>query len=279
MKKFSSLTKIIVLLLVLTVAAPVSLPVGNHAAAEAATVKLSQKTLSLEVGQSQTLKLSSIKKGITWSTSDKSVATVSKNGKVTAIAAGNAKITAKVNKKKYTCKVTVKVSPEIANAPFAAVKETYGSFTAVIPKDWTSEIVKQIGNTLFAYIYPSGGNTNKDFPDIVLKVIETGNPQPDYSLTKETLTEQLTDTTLKSQFATGGYDVEISNLKSTDLDTKLGTALVTSFTATSETLTANLTIYDLLIDNYFIEITTSDLGSQVTPNRNTVAEYILNTLQ
>lgn len=43
-----------------------------------------------------------------WSTSKKSVATVSSKGKVVAKKAGVAKITGKVNGRKYTCTVTVK---------------------------------------------------------------------------------------------------------------------------------------------------------------------------
>jgi len=42
-----------------------------------------------------------------WSSSKKSVATVSKKGKVVAKKAGSATITAKIGKKKYKCKVKV----------------------------------------------------------------------------------------------------------------------------------------------------------------------------
>lgn len=75
--------------------------------AKAAT-KLSKTKLTLEVGQSKTLKLSGAKGKVIWSSSKKSVATVTSNGKVTAKEVGTATITAKSNGKKYTCKVTVK---------------------------------------------------------------------------------------------------------------------------------------------------------------------------
>ena len=71
-------------------------------------VKLNYTKLSLYDGSYETLKLTGTKiKSV--SSSDKSVATVLKSGKVTALKAGTAKITVKgTNGKKYYCNVTVK---------------------------------------------------------------------------------------------------------------------------------------------------------------------------
>ena len=71
-------------------------------------VALNKTKLTLTVGKSYKLKLKNNKKKIKWSSSKKKVATVSKKGKVKAKKAGTARITAKVGKKKYVCKVTVK---------------------------------------------------------------------------------------------------------------------------------------------------------------------------
>lgn len=71
-------------------------------------VALNKTKLTLTVGKSYKLKLKNNKKKIKWSSSKKKVATVSKTGKVKAKKAGTARITAKVGKKKYVCKVTVK---------------------------------------------------------------------------------------------------------------------------------------------------------------------------
>ena len=71
-------------------------------------VALNKKKLTLTVGKTYKLKLKNNKKKIKWSSSKKKVATVSKTGKVKAKKAGTARITAKVGKKKYVCKVTVK---------------------------------------------------------------------------------------------------------------------------------------------------------------------------
>lgn len=68
---------------------------------------INRKTAQITAGK--TVQLSVKDKGkVTWSTSRKAVATVTTKGKVTGKKAGTATITAKVGKKKYTCKVTVK---------------------------------------------------------------------------------------------------------------------------------------------------------------------------
>lgn len=75
--------------------------------------KISAKTLKLNAGATKTLKVTgaTVKK---WSTSTKSVATVTSKGVVTALKKGTATITATLkNGGKFTCKVTVKTSPTI----------------------------------------------------------------------------------------------------------------------------------------------------------------------
>lgn len=71
-------------------------------------VKLNNNDISLYVGDSYTLKLKNAKGKVKWSSSKKSIATVSSKGKVKAKKKGACKITAKVGKKKYTCKVKVR---------------------------------------------------------------------------------------------------------------------------------------------------------------------------
>ena len=73
-----------------------------------AAVKLNKKNVTLVVGESTKLKLKGTKKRAKWKSSNKNVVTVSSKGKVKAKEKGNASITAKVGKKKYTCKITVK---------------------------------------------------------------------------------------------------------------------------------------------------------------------------
>ena len=82
-------------------------------------IKLSKTKLTLEVGESKTIKLKGAKTTkVRWTTSKKSVATVSK-GKIKAKKAGTATITAKYKSKNYKCKVTVlnkETDPDIIEA-------------------------------------------------------------------------------------------------------------------------------------------------------------------
>lgn len=74
------------------------------------SVKLNAKTKTITVGKTYTLKatVTGTKKKVAWTSSNATVATVNKNGKVTAKSAGKAVIRAKVNGKTAKCTVTVK---------------------------------------------------------------------------------------------------------------------------------------------------------------------------
>lgn len=69
--------------------------------------KLKYTTYKLNTGNSFTNKLLYTSKKVTWSSSNKKVATVSRKGKITAKGPGNCKIYAKIGKKKYICTVKV----------------------------------------------------------------------------------------------------------------------------------------------------------------------------
>lgn len=89
-----------------------SLSVSDYIAVSG--IELSQKSASLSVGESVTITATvspadATDKGVTWSSSDATVATVS-GGKITALATGTAVITAKCGAKEATC--TVSVTPK-----------------------------------------------------------------------------------------------------------------------------------------------------------------------
>lgn len=88
----------------------------------AATVKINKSKISMYVGQTVTLKILNTSKKVSWSSSKKSVATVSSTGKVTAKKAGSVTISGKVNGKKYSCKITVKNRIGSRQAPADAKK-------------------------------------------------------------------------------------------------------------------------------------------------------------
>lgn len=93
----------LVFCMVFVCAAPVS---------AAQKVGLSKTSITLEVGETASLKLNGASGGkITWSMSDKNIAKYSK-GKVTGVSEGTAYIYAKYNGKKYKCTVTVTSSSD-----------------------------------------------------------------------------------------------------------------------------------------------------------------------
>ena len=94
---------------VLTAAALVltGITVPGSAGAKA-KIRLNKKKVTIKVGGKETLKLKNAKKKVIWKSSKKKVASVSAKGIVRGKSAGTAKITAKSNKKSYTCTVIVK---------------------------------------------------------------------------------------------------------------------------------------------------------------------------
>ncbi|MDD5934819.1 MAG: Ig-like domain-containing protein [Clostridiales bacterium] len=70
-------------------------------------IEISRKHVKMLIKDKQQLDLSGLTEGVTWKSSKKAVATVSKTGKVTAKKLGTAVITATYEGKKYSCEVEV----------------------------------------------------------------------------------------------------------------------------------------------------------------------------
>lgn len=136
---------VLALALVVTTAFSTNVTTANAASGKAiksVTLKINKKkvnnkTYKLAKGKSATVKVtvkpSSAKKSVTYKSSKKSVATVSKKGKITAKAAGSATITATVkgkNGKKKSAKFTVKVTDGSSSSNTTAVQETTTTETA-----------------------------------------------------------------------------------------------------------------------------------------------------
>lgn len=81
---------------------------GVTTVAGLSTLKLNSSKVTLYKGRSCLLRVNGTKAVPTWKSSNKKIATVTKNGKVTAKSAGTAKITATLFGRKMTCTVTVK---------------------------------------------------------------------------------------------------------------------------------------------------------------------------
>lgn len=105
------------LALICCLALPLLLPAetGLLPAAEAASkIHLSQTEAEIDSGSTLQLTLEGTKKTVTWSSSNKTIATVSKKGLVTAQKAGKVKIRAKAGGKTYTCALTVKAVMKVS---------------------------------------------------------------------------------------------------------------------------------------------------------------------
>lgn len=74
--------------------------------------KLNKTSLSLYTNQSYQLKFSGTTCKATWSSSNKSIAAVSKSGKISAKKPGNIYITAKINGVSYKCRLSVKAKTQ-----------------------------------------------------------------------------------------------------------------------------------------------------------------------
>lgn len=86
---------------------------------------INKKTLTLQTGKTYRLIIKNTKQSITYKSSNKKVATVSKTGIITAHSIGTAKITATLTcGKKYTCSVTVSESGNTNQTDCAASAET-----------------------------------------------------------------------------------------------------------------------------------------------------------
>jgi len=115
-------------------------------------IKLNYTSVTLEKGAAKTLKVTGTSSKVAWSSSNKSVATVSSAGKVTAKAVGTATIYAAVDGKKLSAKVTVKAveapKPSPTSAP-AATGNTSPEKTAQSMPQEASDTVN--GSKIVAY--------------------------------------------------------------------------------------------------------------------------------
>lgn len=89
--------------MIITFAVVVFMPMQAEAVGK---VELNKTKLVLEMGTTEQLKVKNTTKKVKWSTSNKKIVKV-KNGSLTPVSVGTAKVTAKVAGKKYICKVTV----------------------------------------------------------------------------------------------------------------------------------------------------------------------------
>ncbi len=101
--------------------------VVSLAAVPSSAISLSSSSITLTKGYQTTLSVSGTSKTVTWSTGDKSIATVSSKGKVVGKAPGSTYVYAKVGGNTLKCKVTVvaaKITASSSNVTFSKKGET-----------------------------------------------------------------------------------------------------------------------------------------------------------
>lgn len=160
-------------LFILTVLFTLSIMTFGSTKVEAAgAIKLNKKKVVLEMGSTYSLKVKNTESRVKWSSSDKKVVKV-KNGVLTPVAVGSAKVTAKVKGKKYTCKVTVIDYTGMSNEQKAVVsyalqyvgnRYRYGGSSLTKGTDcsgFTMAVYKKFGYDLYHNAYRQLKDTKK----------------------------------------------------------------------------------------------------------------------
>ena len=146
MKKL--LTRLFIAMLILTFT-----PTMNTQAK--AKIKLNKTKISLQRGKTYTLKVKGTKKKVKWSSNKKTIATVTRKGKVTAQKPGTAVITASCGEYKVTCKITVK-NPSLKLTKSSATVKV-GKTTKISAKATPSgKVTYKSSNTKIATVSSKG---------------------------------------------------------------------------------------------------------------------------
>ncbi|HEX3078638.1 MAG TPA: Ig-like domain-containing protein [Lachnospiraceae bacterium] len=236
--------------------------------ASAATAKMNKSTLTLKVGDIASLKVVGANGKATWKSSNTSVATVSKSGKVTAVEAGKSTITATIKGKKYTCKVTVKEEGQTVKL---------GAVQFNIPTDWKYDditaLLGQKGVSLYN-LYQKDSAIQTTSEVVQFSVTETGGKKVSMDDVKARLTEEK----LKATYSAGGYtvsDYSISNLKS-----NLGKAVKVEYVLKNSSGSKLKGFSAVLVtDDYIIGLDSYDNESDDASNPVQVAKNILSNLK
>ncbi len=189
---------------------------------EVTAVKLNKTSTSIVIGKTEALMATVVptnatNKTITWSSSDKAVATVSSTGVVKGIKAGKVTITATVGSKKATCTVTIKpaapTSVKVASAGYNNAKVTWGKVSGAsgyvvyrsTSKTGTYSAVKAVTSNTLSYT-DTGLTTGKTYYYTVraYATVGTSKVYGDYSSVVYAKPMLATATSVKAVSA--GYD-------------------------------------------------------------------------
>lgn len=280
-------TKLVVYLLVMCLM--VSLIPNNAAAAK--RIKLSSKSITLYIGQTRTIKLKGTTKKPKWSSSSKSVATVSKKGKIKAKKQGSAVITAKLGKKKYKCKVRVKtkVRPNPSGLPNEDVPQNDNTMVAPTSAPTSNSAVVPTSNpTVVPTSVPTIVPTSN--PTAVPTIAPTSNPTavpttiptavPTVADNYQKLAEYIVENGTYSEngeyyYISGPSDEEIYTSCDYNLDGSYTFSIMYTYSGADDLVTVTITPPDYAkgaVANIFVQ--SSDSSSLLYAN----GEVVLSTL-
>ncbi len=250
--------------------------INNPVIAEAATIKINKTKLSLQVGKTYQLKITGTTKKVTWSSSKKSIATVTSKGLVTAKKAGTSKITAKVANKSYTCTVTVKkpANPYIENAPFDAVEKQIGNISLVIPKDWDLEIIPASQDILGVTLTPKDANLTSS---VLISISTLTDPIPTYEELKSQIVAIYTEEYFTEGVKNGLGELEftVSDFAQDEITASFGKVLKTEYLVQYSEGNFKQYIYDFILENVYIEAVSTDINNL---ELGAITEYVINSI-
>ena len=130
-------------------------------------IKLNKSKLSINRGDIVELKVTikpndATNKKITWKSSNEKIAKVDKNGKITGIGSGETTITATVDGKKATCKVTVTYTPITENNKYKKGYTTIASYNS----DTLKYRIQKVKDEYYTLVWVENANKqwNSAFP-------------------------------------------------------------------------------------------------------------------
>lgn len=160
----SFLSTLLAFMMIVTVAAVPS---------SAASVKLNKTSISLTKGYSTTLSVSGTTSSVTWSTGNKSIATVSSSGKVVGKKVGSTYIYAKVGSTTLKCKVNV-VAGKIAVAKSSTELEPGDTEKIRIKAIGTHALTVSSSNKNVVKASWSGAKFSGDYINLTLTAVNPG---------------------------------------------------------------------------------------------------------
>lgn len=256
MKRIKMKMIAIALIVAIAVATPVVTPFsGNMAVAEAATVKISKTKVSLMVAETVTLKITGTKSKVAWKSSNNKIASVTAKGVVTAESVGTAKITATVNKKAYTCSVTVNPGENPYHVNSKQVEVQMGGLGFVVPKAYDISGGEESDGVYKATLTIPGSMSS-----LTVVFTQTGEAAYSYEDVANSL-EGKTQETLQADYdsAYGAGKTEVSDFSTFPYESQNGTtSFAYSYMLTSATASARTISYNLSIDGYLIEVISVD---------------------